>query len=74
MRSLRISAFSLLLSSSLATPELEVGNSPYIGGRGVIRTAVDGMIVNRLRAISVSENDPNFRATQTGYVHTTGQY
>ncbi|MBI5431995.1 MAG: hypothetical protein HZA52_04110 [Planctomycetes bacterium] len=51
-------------------PTLEVGNGPFIGGRGLVRRALDSMVVHRNHAISVSENDPDEEPVQTGYVHT----
>jgi hypothetical protein len=51
---------------STATPFLQVGISPQIGGRGLIRSQVDSMILHRLRAVSVSEGGEH-----PGYVHTS---
>lgn len=51
-------------------PTLEVGNGPFIGGSGLVRRALDSLVVRRDHAISVSENDPLQQSAQTGYVHT----
>jgi hypothetical protein len=56
----------LVVDMSTATPFLQVGISPQIGGQGLIRSQVDSMIIHRLRAVSVSEG-----GTSPGYVHTS---
>ena len=53
------------------TPILEVGSSPQIGGRGVMdeRNQADTMLINRRKAVSISENLSD-TSNPAGYVHT----